>query len=134
VPIIICGKQTIDGDTAQVGPGIATRLNYSQLTLVDRIEEIDIKNKKIRVRRKLEGRYEIVDSTLPSLITVVREINKPRYPKVPVRLFAEEATIPVWDNNYLKLDVETIGLKGSPTRVMKIFHLSGKRVRYLEMG
>jgi len=51
-----------------------------------------------------------------------------------VRLFAEEATIPVWDNNYLKLDVETIGLKGSPTRVMKIFHLSGKRVRYLEMG
>lgn len=121
VPIIICGKQTIDGDTAQVGPGIATRLNYSQLTLVDRIEEIDIKNKKIRVRRKLEGRYEIVESTLPTLITVVREINKPRYPKVPVRLYAEEATIPVWDNNYLKLDVETIGLKGSPTRVIKIF-------------
>jgi len=46
VPIIICGKQTIDGDTAQVGPGIATRLNYSQLTLVDRIEEIDIKTRK----------------------------------------------------------------------------------------
>ena len=121
VPLIICGRQTIDGDTAQVGPGIATRLNYSQLTLVDRIEDIDIKNKKITVRRKLEGRYEIVESTLPSLLTVVREINKPRYPKVPIRLFSEEVEVPAWDNNFLKLDEQTVGLKGSPTRVIKIF-------------
>jgi electron transfer flavoprotein beta subunit len=121
VPLIICGRQTIDGDTAQVGPGIATRLNYSQLTLVDRIEHIDIENRKIIVRRKLEGRYEIVESILPSLLTVVREINKPRYPKVPSRLLADESEIPIWDNKFLKLDEQTIGLKGSPTRVVKIF-------------
>lgn len=121
VPLIICGRQTIDGDTAQVGPGIATRLNYSQLTLVDKVEDIDTKNKKIIVRRKLEGRYEIVESTLPALLTVVREINKPRYPKVPMRLNSEEATLPIWDNTFLKLDEQTIGLKGSPTRVIKIF-------------
>jgi electron transfer flavoprotein beta subunit len=121
VPLIICGRQTIDGDTAQVGPGIATRLNYTQLTLVDKIEDVDLEKKKITVRRKLEGRHEMVESPLPVLLTVVREINKPRYPKVPVRLSAEDAEIPVWDNKLLGLDEQTIGLKGSPTRVVKIF-------------
>ncbi|MHB9133001.1 MAG: electron transfer flavoprotein subunit beta/FixA family protein [Armatimonadota bacterium] len=121
VGLVICGKQTIDGDTAQVGPGIATRLGYSQLTLVDKIEHIDLDVKKIRLRRKLEGRHEIVESPLPAVITVVREINKPRYPTVPMRLGAEKAEIPVWDNKVLNIDVETVGLKGSPTQVNKIF-------------
>jgi electron transfer flavoprotein beta subunit len=119
--IVFCGKQTIDGDTAQVGPGIAVRLGLSQLTLVDRIESLDPKGKTIRVRRKLEGRHEIVEAPLPVLITVVREINRPRYPTVPMRLEAEGAEISVWDNAVLKLPVETVGLKGSPTWVSKIF-------------
>ena len=121
VGIVFCGKQTIDGDTAQVGPGIATRLGYTQLTLVDRIEQIDFIRRKIRVRRKLEGRHEIVEAPLPVVITVVRELNRPRYPTVPMRLEAEDATITVWDNKVLQLDVETVGLKGSPTWVSKIF-------------
>ncbi|PLX93914.1 MAG: electron transfer flavoprotein subunit beta [Desulfuromonas sp.] len=121
VAIVFCGKQTIDGDTAQVGPGIASRLGLHQLTLVDRIERLDLGNKTIRVRRKLEGRYEIVEAPLPVMITVVREINQPRYPTVPMRLAASEREIKVWDNSQLKLDVETIGLKGSPTWVSKIF-------------
>src|SRR5919198_1974738 len=91
VGIVICGKQTIDGDTAQVGPGIATRLGYTQLTLVDRIEELDPAGRRVRVRRKLEGRHEIVEAPLPVMITVVRELNRPRYPKVPMRLEAAEA-------------------------------------------
>ena len=66
-------------------PAYATRLGYSQLTLVDRIEELDLKNKRIRVRRKLEGRHEIVEAPLPAVLTVVREINHPRYPTVPMR-------------------------------------------------
>ncbi|HJV35905.1 electron transfer flavoprotein subunit beta/FixA family protein, partial [Geomonas sp.] len=74
VGIVFCGKQTIDGDTAQVGPGIAVRLGFSQLTLVDRIENIDRDAKTIVVRRKLEGRYEIVEARLPAMITVVREL------------------------------------------------------------
>jgi electron transfer flavoprotein beta subunit len=121
VGIVFCGKQTIDGDTAQVGPGIATRLGFSQLTLVDRIEDLDLDNKRIRVRRKLEGRYEIVESPLPAMLTVVREINRPRYPSVPMRLAAVEAPVTVWDNKVLQLDEQTIGLKGSPTWVSKIF-------------
>lgn len=119
--IVFCGKQTIDGDTAQVGPGIASRLGLHQLTLVDRIEYLDLEKKMVRVRRKLEGRYEIVEAPLPVMITVVREINQPRYPTVPMRLAAAEREITVWDNSVLQLDVETIGLKGSPTWVSKIF-------------
>lgn len=121
VGIVFCGKQTIDGDTAQVGPGIASRLGFSQLTLVDRIESIDFLRKTIKVRRKLEGRHEIVEAPLPVMITVVRELNRPRYPTVPMRIASEEQEIKVWDNSVLKLDVQTVGLKGSPTWVSKIF-------------
>ena len=121
VDLVICGKQTIDGDTAQVGPGIASRLGFSQLTLVDKIVEIDQKNKTIRVQRKLEEQHEIVESTLPALITVEREINLPRYPTVPGRLDAIDTELTVWTNNVLKLDTKTIGLQGSPTQVRRIF-------------
>jgi electron transfer flavoprotein beta subunit len=121
VALVICGKQTIDGDTAQVGPGIATRLGYQQLTLVDHIEAVDLSTKKIKVRRKLEGRHEIVESSMPAVITVVREINHPRYPTVPKRLAALDATIILWDNKVMALDENTIGLKGSATQVRKIF-------------
>lgn len=121
VGIVFCGKQTIDGDTAQVGPGIASRLGFSQLTLVDRIESVNLVRKKIRVRRKLEGRHEIVEAPLPVMITVVRELNRPRYPLVAMRLDAEDKEIKVWDNSVLNLDVQTVGLKGSPTWVSRIF-------------
>jgi electron transfer flavoprotein beta subunit len=121
VAAVICGKQTIDGDTAQVGPGIASRLKYAQLTLVDQIQKVDLKSKKIIVRRKLEGRHEIVEASLPVTITVVREINHPRYPTVPMRLAAETSEVIVWDNKVMKLDESTIGLKGSPTQVRRIF-------------
>jgi electron transfer flavoprotein beta subunit len=117
----MCGRQTIDGDTAQVGPGIATRLGCSQLTLVDRVEEVDLKAKKVKVRRKLEGRHEIVTAPLPVMIAVLREINTPRYPDVPRRLMAEDAPITLWDNKVMHMDETTIGLKGSATQVRKIF-------------
>lgn len=119
--IIVCGRQTIDGDTAQVGPGIASRLGCSQLTLVDRIEEVDVKTMQVKVRRKLEGRHEIVAAPLPAMIAVLREINNPRYPTVPMRLMAEDADIALWDNKEMNIDEQTIGLKGSATQVRKIF-------------
>jgi electron transfer flavoprotein beta subunit len=121
VGLVICGKQTIDGDTAQVGPGIAVRLGYQQLTLVDKVEELDLASKKLVVSRKLEGRHERVQAPLPALLTVVRELNRPRYPTVPMRLAAATAEVEVWDNSVLQLDPQTIGLKGSPTWVSKIF-------------
>ena len=121
VAMVICGKQTIDGDTAQVGPGIATRLKYSQLTLVDQIQNVDQQARKVTVRRMLEGRYEIVEATLPALITVVPQINLPREPTVRMQMMAEDAEVTLWDNKLMELPEESIGLKGSPTQVRKIF-------------
>lgn len=119
--LVICGKQTIDGDTAQVGPGIATRLGYQQLTLVDAVTGIDLAARRVNVRRRLEGRHEIVSAPLPAVLTVLREINQPRYPTVPRRLRAETAKVALWDNKVMALDESTIGLKGSPTQVRRIF-------------
>ena len=121
VGLVLCGKQTIDGDTAQVGPGIASRLDYRQLTLVDKIVDLDIASRKIRVSRKLEGRHEIVDAPLPAMLTVVRELNRPRYPRVPMRIASATASVELWNNQILQLDEQKIGLKGSPTWVSKIF-------------
>jgi electron transfer flavoprotein beta subunit len=121
VGMVLCGKQTIDGDTAQVGPGIAVRLGFQQLTLVDKVEQLDIGSRTLVVSRKLEGRHERVQTPLPALLTVVREINRPRYPTVPMRLAAVDAAVETWDNQVLKLDIQTVGLKGSPTWVSKIF-------------
>jgi electron transfer flavoprotein beta subunit len=121
VAIVLCGKQTIDGDTAQVGPGIATRLGMTQLTLVDKVVNLDLAGKRIRVSRKLEGRHEIVESPMPAMLTVVRELNRPRYPTVPMRLKSRTAQVELWNNDVLQLDVNSIGLKGSPTWVSKIF-------------
>ena len=121
VDIILCGKQTIDGDTAQVGPGIARRMDIAQLTLVDEIISVNHKDSTIRVKRKLEGYHEVVESKMPVMITVEREINTPRYPTVPGRLDAEDIAIEVWTNSFLKLDPEKIGLLGSPTQVRRIF-------------
>jgi electron transfer flavoprotein beta subunit len=121
IDLVICGKQTIDGDTAQVGPGLATRLGFAQLTLVDRIIDFSPEGRTITVRRKLEGRKEVVQTQLPALLTMVREGNKPRYPTVPARLGAEGAEVQVWNNDLLKLAPELIGLRGSATNVKRIF-------------
>ncbi len=121
VAVVLCGRQTIDGDTAQVGPGIATRLGYSQLTLIDRIEEMDLSAKQVKVRRKMRTRSEIVIAPLPAMIAVTREVNRLRYPTVPMRLATEDATVTLWDNREMKLDEEMVGLKGSATQVHRIF-------------
>ena len=121
VGVVICGKQSIDGDTAQVGPGIAARLRYAQLTLVDRIQDFKVAEKKVVVRRKLEGRHEIVEAPMPAVLSVVREINQPRYPTVPMRLMSQDAQVKLWNNAVMQLPTDLIGLNGSPTQVRKIF-------------
>jgi electron transfer flavoprotein beta subunit len=119
--LIICGKQAIDGDTAQVGPGIATRLGIPQLTYVAKVREIDVEKKKIVVERMLENGREILESSLPALITVVKDINEPRLPSLLGIKKAAKAQIPTWTANDIHADENRIGLKGSPTWVKKIF-------------
>ena len=117
--IVICGKQASDGDTAQVGPGIATHLDIPQITYVKKIEEIN--EKEATIERMTEEGFEIVKTSLPCLITVVKEINEPRIPSLKGRMNAKKATIPTWKAIDLDVAEERLGLTGSPTWVAKIF-------------
>jgi electron transfer flavoprotein beta subunit len=119
--LVICGKQAIDGDTAQVGPGIATRLGISQLTYVSKVREIQVEKKKIIVERLLENGREVVESNLPALITVVKDINEPRLPSLLGIKKAAKVQIPTLTAKDIAVDENRIGLKGSPTWVTKIF-------------
>ncbi len=121
VDLVICGKQAIDGDTAQVGPGIATRLGMPQLTYVSKVKEIDLAGKKIVVERMLENGREIVQSMLPVVITVVKDINEPRLPSLLGIKKAAKTQIPTLSAKDIAVDENRIGLKGSPTWVTKIF-------------
>ena len=117
--IIICGKQAIDGDTAQVGPGIAATLDIPQITYVRKIEEI--KDRDITAERATEDGYEVVQTKLPCLITVVKEINTPRLPSLKGKMKAKSAVIQVWKAVDIQGEENRLGLKGSPTEVWKIF-------------
>jgi electron transfer flavoprotein beta subunit len=121
VDLVICGKQTIDGDTGQVGPGIATRLGFAQLTYVDRVESVEIETRRIRVRRLLEGAREIVEAPLPALLSVVKEINQPRYASLPDLIRGLRFEVPAWRVADLDISPGEVGLNGSPTQVRRIF-------------
>jgi len=117
--LIICGKQASDGDTAQVGPGISTHLNIPQVTYVKKIEEVS--DKMMKVERMLEEGYEVIETPLPALLTVVKEINEPRIPSLRGMMKAKSAKITTLTQKDLQLDPQQIGLCGSPTQVVKIF-------------
>ena len=117
--LILCGKQASDGDTAQVGPGISAHLDIPQVTYVKKIEEV--KNNSLRVERMMEEGYEVIETPLPCLLTVVKEINEPRLPSLKGMLRAKSAKITVWTQKELNLDPQSIGLCSSPTQVIKIF-------------
>ncbi len=117
--LIICGKQASDGDTAQVGPGISTHLNIPQVTYVKKVEEAS--DKSMRVERMLEEGFEIIQTPLPALLTVVKEINEPRIPSLKGLMRAKNAKITMLTQKELELDPQQIGLCGSPTQVVKIF-------------
>ncbi len=117
--LIICGKQASDGDTAQVGPGISTHLNIPQVTYVKKVEEAT--DKSMRLERMLEEGYEIIETPLPALLTVVKEINEPRIPSLKGLMRAKSAKITIFTQKELNLDPQQIGLCGSPTQVVKIF-------------
>ena len=120
--IVFCGRQAIDGDTAQVGPQIAEKLNLPQVTYVS---EIKAEGKKITVQRMLEDGYMTIEVALPCLLTCIKELNEPRYMSVGGIVEAYSKPYEVYDFNTLKddplIDLDTIGLKGSPTNVYKSF-------------
>jgi len=117
--IIICGRQTIDGDTGQVGPEMSEMLNIPFIAYVSQIEEMA--NRQMRVQRMIEEGHEVIESPLPAIITVAKEINVPRLPSLRGIARSKSATIPVWTAKELGVDEGMIGLVGSFTKVVKIF-------------
>ena len=117
--LVFCGMQAIDGDTGQVGPGIAVHMDYAQAAYVAKIETME--KRKIAVKRLIENGYERVSLRLPAVLTVVKEINEPRTPSLRGKMNAKKAEIPVWKAADIEAPEDKIGLLGSPTQVIKVF-------------
>jgi electron transfer flavoprotein beta subunit len=117
--LVICGKQAIDGDTAQVGPGVAEMLDIPFVAWVRKVEEVG--ESAIRVERMMEDGYDVVEMAMPALITVVKEINEPRMASLKGKMRAKKAQIAHITAADLHADEERIGLKGSPTQVLRSF-------------
>ena len=122
VEIVFTGKQTIDGDTAQVGPGIAKRLELELLTYVSRINAVDLAECQIVVERRAEGGVQVLQTRLPALITMIEGTNELRFATTPNMFRAARAEIRLWDRTSAGIeDLKLVGLKGSPTIVSRVF-------------
>jgi electron transfer flavoprotein beta subunit len=117
--LIICGHKTTDGDTGQVGPGLAEWLDVPHVSYVRKI--VQVTEKTVTVERTLENVTEELEVPLPCLITVTKEINEPRLPSFRRKMEARKMKIPVWTAEDLGED-DQYGLRGSPTRVVRVFH------------
>lgn len=120
--IVFCGRQAIDGDTAQVGPQIAEKLHLPQVTYVYDIQK---EGNDIIVKRQLEDGFMVLKVQTPCLLTCIKELNEPRYMSIPGIFKAYKKEIAIFDYETLKddplIEADTIGLKGSPTNVYKSF-------------
>jgi electron transfer flavoprotein beta subunit len=130
--LIICGKQAIDGDTAQVGPEVAEFLNIPHISYVRKIDEI--KEGSIIVERLMDGGYDIVESSMPALITVVKELNAPRLPSLRGKMAAKKAVIKKLSAADIGADEKDVGIKGSPTQVRRIFAPEARKGRKMLSG
>ncbi|MCK4274576.1 MAG: electron transfer flavoprotein subunit beta/FixA family protein [Dehalococcoidales bacterium] len=127
--LTICGRQTIDGDTGQVGPELAEMLDIPFVAYVSQIEEI--RGGYLRLRRMVEEGHEVIETTLPAVITVAKEINVPRLPSLRGIMRSKSAVIPTWGIQELGVDESMVGLSGSSTQVIKVFF--PQRVHQAEM-
>jgi electron transfer flavoprotein beta subunit len=120
--IVFCGRQAIDGDTAQVGPQIAEKLGIPQISYA---ADIKVGDGKVTVKRMLEDGYMTIEASTPCLVTCIKELNEPRYMSVGGVFSCYAKPVEIYDYNALKddplIEPDTIGLKGSPTNIFKSF-------------
>ncbi len=117
--LAICGRQSIDGDTGQVGPEMAEMLAWPFAAYVSRVR--DVTGSQMTVERMVEEGYEVLEVPLPAVMSVVKEINVPRLPSLRGTRRARRAEIPVWTVAEMGIDAGRVGLAGSPTTVQKVF-------------
>lgn len=117
--LVICGRQTVDGDTGQVGPEMAENLCAAFVAYASEIQ--DVSGGRMRLKRMTEDGYEVVSAPLPAVITVVKEINRPRLPSLRGLIRAKDTAVPVWKAADVGLDAAQTGLNGSATQVAQIF-------------
>jgi len=130
VDMVFAGKQTIDGDTAQVGPGIAKRLNMQLLTYVSKVDSLNLEEGKIVVQRRAEGGVQVLQTALPCLITMLEGTNEMRFATMHNMFRAARYPLRIWDKDAAGIeDIAKIGLKGSPTIVSKVFAPTPKSVK-----
>jgi electron transfer flavoprotein beta subunit len=122
VDLVFTGKQTIDGDTAQVGPGIAKRLNMQLLTYVSTVDSLDLKQRTIQAQRRAEGGVQLLTTSLPCLVTMLEGTNEMRFATMENMFRAGRYPLKIWNKDAAGIeDINKIGLKGSPTLVSKVF-------------
>lgn len=117
--LVFCGKQAIDGDTAQVGPGLAMRLDIPFVTCIQKVREVN--GEGVIVERMMDDGFDVVQAPVPSLFTVVKDINDPRVPSLKGKMKAKKATITTLTAEDIGADPKCIGLPGSPTQVVNVF-------------
>ena len=133
--LVFTGKQTIDGDTAQVGPGIAIRLGYQLLTYVARIRELDVEARRIVVDRRAEGGVQVLESRLPAVITLLEGNNEMRFADMPGMFRAARQAVQHWNRDKAGItDLTQVGLKGSPTAVAQVFGPKAKAIKALPIA
>jgi electron transfer flavoprotein beta subunit len=130
--LIICGKQAIDGDTAQVGPGLAMRLGIPYATCIQKIRSAD--QETIVFERMMDDGYDVLQSGYPLLMTVVKDINEPRVPSLRGKMKAKKAEVRTLSAADIEADPSCIGLPGSPTQVVKVFPPESRGARAILTG
>ena len=130
--LVLCGKQAIDGDTAQVGPGLAMRLAIPFVTCVQKVRQADPTG--MVVERMMDDGYDVIKVEYPALLTVVKDVNEPRVPSLKGTMKAKKAAIKTLNATDINADPASIGLPGSPTKVVKVFPPEPRGERSLLTG
>lgn len=130
--LIICGKQTTDGDTAQVGPELAEQLGIAHTANVRKI--LDVSDDEIKVEIDMQDFIQIANIKLPCLITVEKDIYQPRLPSYKKKLATKDRQIHLITSNDLDADITRFGLDGSPTKVERVFPPETKKFKEVWKG
>jgi len=119
VSMVLCGKQAIDGDTAQVGPGMAAHLGWPQVTFARRL--LTVEEGHVLVERMTDHGAETLRCPLPAVLTALKDLNVPRLPSLVSQMRARRCAVESWGADAIEGDPAEYGLDGSPTRVVRVF-------------